>query len=114
MDDERTMYERAGRLRLPLGETDRAKQYTMPDPRRVSELLDRTSVGLRGDSPVMLSRGALLELHAVARAYLHLTTHPTGQERCVAKLREVWRYLRARAQREEAESMLARAIGLGE
>lgn len=79
------------RLRLPIDETDERKRYSMPypDDERYGEVRRR-----------FVEAGEITQadghyLFALAEAYLHLTTYPLGQERCVHKLRDIWRARRA-------------------
>lgn len=79
------------RLRLPINATDERERYSMPypDDERFWEVRHR-----------FFAAGEITQadghyLFALAEAYLHLTTYPLGQERCVQKLRDIWRARRA-------------------
>lgn len=93
------------RMTLPHGETDPRKTYSMPDPDALAEAYGRARQrawppgtmqhGPRDDDEVMVSAGDLRRVLDLARGYLDLTTHALGQERCVGKLRDIWRARRA-------------------
>jgi len=84
-------------IRLPHGETDPTKRYSMPDPDTLGPAYDAAY------RAVYYERRALTydEVAAVlmlAGGYLDLTTYELGQECCVGKLRDVWRHRRALAE----------------
>jgi len=90
-------------MRLPHGETDERKRYSLPDPDALSEHYEKAydAVYYRGRplgdaSPVTLDKDDAAALLILARGYLDLTTYELGQECCVEKLRDVWRARRAR------------------
>lgn len=82
-------------LRLPHGETDERRRYTLPDPDALTDAYARAyrDVYYESREPDIADVKRLLML---ARGYLDLTTYVLGQETCVGKLRDVWRARRAR------------------
>jgi hypothetical protein len=81
-------------LRLPHGETEEAKRYTMPSPDEMTDAYDAVRRHLYYDErkPTDAELKCVVEL---ACAYLHLTMYELGQECCVEKLRDIWRARRA-------------------
>lgn len=81
-------------LRLPHGETDETKTYSMPDPDALHEAYDAVYrfryYGGPEPTPTQLSHVLTL-----AGGYLDLTTYTLGQECCVGKLRDIWRARRS-------------------
>lgn len=81
-------------MRLPHGEADERKRYSMADP----DACDEAYAAVRrwqfseGEEP---SREDFARVLAMADCYLHLTTYELGQEHCVRQLRDVWRARRA-------------------
>ena len=89
-------------LRLPHGETDPAKRYSMPDPDELYEAYMRVHRH-RFYGEGALNKDDLSSVLALASGYLSLTTHELGQECCVGKLRDVWRARSARDWWDEKE-----------
>jgi len=91
-------------IRLPHDETDECKRYVMPDPgvlyeayRRVREQAYPTCArSLIEPAATMMNFSDLKAVLSLAAGYLDLTTYTLGQERCVGKLRDIWRARRAR------------------
>jgi hypothetical protein len=82
------------RIRLPHGETDRDKTYTLADPDALHDALWRVNhAWARDQAP---DRGDLARVLMAAGDYEHLTTYALGQECCVQQLRDLWRARRAR------------------
>ena len=65
-------------------------EWRITDPE--SEELHAGMARLRHGSAEKIDVGRVLE---AAESYIHLTTYELGQEHCVAKLRHIWRTLRA-------------------
>jgi hypothetical protein len=90
------------RLKLPSGETDPGKRYSMPDPDALADaysaLYRARWYGERDATPEEVSQVLML-----AQAYLHLTTYELGQECCVRKLRDIWRARRAEPEESDDE-----------
>ncbi|MHA1573443.1 MAG: hypothetical protein ACTSX8_05565 [Alphaproteobacteria bacterium] len=82
------LYRKAGRLLLPHGEKDPAKQYIFPDP--LHEPFIEAEQKARYN-PQALTRTDLLALCSLAAAYRTLTSYELGQECCVKQLRDIWR-----------------------
>lgn len=82
-------------LRLPHGEVDESKRYTMPDPDACASALRvvrrNHHYGERAPTEVEITCVILL-----AEGYIDLTTYDLGQECCVEKLRDIWRAMRAK------------------
>ena len=89
------------RMKLPHGEADPNKTYSMPDPDALlGRYIDAYSahypcVGKLGTHGT-LSDEQVSTLLTLAQGYLDLTMYELGQECCVAKLRDIWRARRAR------------------
>ena len=77
-------------LKLPHGETDLAKRYSMPNP--YNEEIRHALEQCRHGEP---RRVDMLLVLSLADAYIHLTTYELGQEHCVRQLREFWQARRA-------------------
>lgn len=87
------------RMKLPHGEPNTHKHYSMPDPDALvaSYKRARRVLGARRiTANVVLSYEDAAALAALARGYLDLTTQELGQEGCVRRLRDIWRARRAR------------------
>lgn len=84
------------RIKLPHGEADSTKVYTMSNPDTVCEAAERVheAVYRTGATP---DPGDLRTLLSAVSDYLHLTTYELGQEHCVRQLRDMWRARRAMA-----------------
>jgi hypothetical protein len=81
-------------LRLPHGETDERKLYSMPNPDVLMEsfkIVYRNRF-CRERVPTQEEMDHVIYL---ADAYLSLTMFELGQECCVGKLRDIWRARRA-------------------
>ena len=86
------LYRKAGRLLLPHGEQDPAKQYIFPDPLHGPFIEAERKARY---NPQALTSTELLALCSLASAYRSLTADELGQEHCVKKLRDIWRARRA-------------------
>lgn len=84
------------RMKLPHGETDDEKTYSMPDPDALLEAYD-TAYRVHFSEKRALTDDQLAILFTLAGGYMGLTMYGLGQECCVGKLREIWRARRARA-----------------
>lgn len=88
------------RMKLPHGETDPRKTYSMPDPDALAKTLsDARHAVFTGDltprSHVTLTYFRAVALVTLAEGYMDLTTYELGQGHCVATLRDIWRKRRA-------------------
>ncbi len=98
----------SARMKLPHGETDPGKQYSMPDPDAEHDTFfdaRRAVFPGTGDltprETVTMTYGQAVTLLTLAEGYLDLTMYELGQEICVEKLRDIWRVRRAAAQEGE-------------
>lgn len=82
------------KLKLPHGETDPAHIYVVPDPREVARAVERMHRATYYGGETISDREWAI-LSDAAAAYVYLTTDILGQEHCVAKLRDIWRAMRA-------------------
>lgn len=83
-------------LRLPHGETDPDKTYSMPDPDALGAAYEAVyRARFYGGPPA--SPDDIARVLTLAGGYLDLTTYELGQECCVEKLRDIWRARRALA-----------------
>jgi len=82
------------RIKLPHGESDTAKRYSMPDPDALGAAVSvlYRSIFYHERPP---TREELIRVVTLAQGYLDLTTYELGQEHCAAKLRDIWRARRA-------------------
>jgi len=85
------------RITLPHDETERARRYSLPDPDALREAFDAVYKWHHWHGPVPPTREEWTRVLMLASGYLGLTTYDGGQERCVGKLRDIWRARRARA-----------------
>lgn len=83
-------------LQLPTADAPANKRYVMPDPDALMEVYQRLHEAAYHDLPI--STADVKDVLLLAEGYLNLTTYELGQECCVAKLRDIWRARRARAQ----------------
>lgn len=91
------------RMRLPHGEADPAKRYSMPDPDELHASYERVYRARWYGGPAA-SEDDIAYVLTLAGGYLDLTTYTLGQECCVGKLRDIWRARRARREDETDEA----------
>lgn len=87
---------------LPHGESDPAKEYSMPDPDALLETYD-AAYSAHYSEKRALTEHQLAVILTLASGYLDLTMYALGQECCVEKLRDIWRARRARIAAGERE-----------